>query len=101
MGGVGGGEDPWLCGPGFRRVCPAQASRPTLRGGPKDVKNSPWSRIQGGTSLLYFFIVVSTAVDSFPVAGAALFFLHAVMEPLAIATASSISSNLAFIACLL
>ena len=99
---MGGGENPWLCGPGFRRVCPARASRPTSPGGPKDVKNSPWSRIQGGTSLLYFCIVVSTAVDSFPVAGAAaLFFLHAVMELVAIATASSISSNLAFIACLL
>jgi hypothetical protein len=65
-------------------------------------RQGPWLRVQGGTSLLYFFIVVSTAVDSFPVAGAAaLFFLHAVMEPVAIATASSISSNLAFMACLL
>ena len=65
---MGGGENPWLCGPGFRRVCLARASRPTLRGGPKDVKNSPWSKVQGGTSPLYIFIVVSTAVDSFPMA---------------------------------
>lgn len=60
------------------------------------------AEVQAGTSLLYFFILLSTAVDSFPVAGAAaLFLLHAVMEPVAIATASSISSNLAFMACLL
>ena len=64
-------------------------------------RQEPWLRVQGGTSLLYFFIVVSTGVDSFPAAGTALFFLHAVMEPLAIATASSMSSNLAFMACLL
>ena len=88
--------------PAFAGCAFLEASESTLRGGPKDVKNSPWPRVQAGTSLLYFFTVVSTAVDSFPVAGgAALFFLHAVMEPVAIATASSISSNLAFMACLL
>ena len=88
--------------PAFTGCAFLKASESTLRGGPKDVKNSPWSRVQGGTSLLYFFIVVSTAVDSFPMAGAAaLFFLHAAMELVAIATASSVSSNLAFIACLL
>ena len=87
--------------PAFTGCAFLKASESTLRSRPTDVKNSLWPRAHAGTSLLYFFIVVSTAVDSFPVAGAALFFLHAVMEPLAIATASSISSNLAFMACLL
>jgi hypothetical protein len=29
----GGSEDPWLCGPGFRRVCLYRGSTATLRGG--------------------------------------------------------------------
>src|SRR5215207_8373733 len=28
----GGGEDPWLCGPGFRRVCLYRGSAATVRG---------------------------------------------------------------------
>ena len=90
-----------FAGPAFAGCALLQLADPryaVVRG----VKNSPRSRVQGGTSLLYFFIVVSTAVDSFPVVGtAALFFLHAVMEPVAIATVSSMSSNVAFMTCLL
>jgi hypothetical protein len=53
---------------------------------------------EGSPSLgRYFFIVVSTAVDSFPAAGTALFLLHAVAPLVNTATANRASSNLALI----
>jgi hypothetical protein len=33
-----GEQDPWLCDPGFRRVCFFQTSDPTVWDGPKNVK---------------------------------------------------------------
>ena len=34
----GGGEDPWLCGPGFGRVCPCRGVHPTVGAGTRTVK---------------------------------------------------------------